>query len=314
MAVTAEFTKLCDQARQHLKRREFEPAIALYQQALQIDVDQPDAQEALATAFILSGNLESAIEHLILVTRLAPRRASAFVNLGALYNRLGNFNKAVEMCRKAVSIDRKSADGYYNLGIAHKKLNQLPLAVPAYREALRINPKMVTAHQNLGNVFTDMGNMREAASHFNKALEIDPTFEKARIGLERIEQLKAESKASINPFGRLVDLDKVQSLSLDAARFRKLNAEEREDDRRMLHIINLTIGRKAKDLRDQLKTKLAPELTQLEHNIASQADFATTLDQFKPISKMFQDACRMLDTAVKELRSHEKRMLIDPGE
>lgn len=310
MTVTAEFTTLCEKAKQHLKHRQFDQAIALYQQANQIDEYQPEMHEALATAYILAGQIEPAIEHLILVTQLAPRRLTAFVNLGALYNRQGNFNKAIEMCRKAVSIDRKSADGYYNLGFAHKKLNQLALAVPAYREAIRINPQMTAAHVNLGNVFTEMGNLREAIVHFKQALIIDPTFEKAQAGLEKAEQIKADNKAAINPFGRLVDVDKIQSLSLDASHFRQLTPEESHNDRQMLHIINLTIGRKAKDLRDQLKGKLAPELTQLEHNVASQADFEATLDQFKPISKLFEKASAMLELAVNELRNHEQRLKV----
>jgi tetratricopeptide (TPR) repeat protein len=310
MAVTADFSSLCDKAKQHLKRREFDSAIALFEQARKLDDDQPDMHEALATTYILAGKLDLAIEHLVLVTRLAPRRATAFVNLGALHNRQGNFQQAIEMCRKAVSIDRKSADAYYNLGIAYKRLKQPALSVPAYREAIKINPQLAAAHQNLGIIFTDMGNLREAISHFKQALAIDPQFERAQAGLEKAEQLKEAAKTAVNPFGRLVDIEKEQSLSLDASHFRQLSEEEREADRQMLHIIIITIGRKAKDLRDQLKAKLAPELTQLEHNVASQADFDLTLMQFKPISNLFQNASKMLESAMKELRDHEQRLRV----
>lgn len=312
MAAIEDFTALCDQARQHLKHREFDKAIETYMRARQIDDDRPELHEALATAYILTGKIEAAIEHLVLETQLAPRKASAFVNLGALYNRIGDHHQAVIMCRKAVAIDRKSADGYYNLGFAHRKLNQLSMAVPAYREAIRINPKFVEAHQNLGNVCIDMGNLREAIIHFRQALEIDPQFEKARIGLERAEELKAGAKIEANPFGRLVDIDKAQSLALDPAQFRVLTEEEREADRRSLHLISLTIGRRAKDLRDLLKSKLNPQLTHLEHELASQVDCATILEQFQPIAHLFQNSCHQLEMATQELRIHERRLLANP--
>ncbi|MDB5387440.1 MAG: Tetratricopeptide 2 repeat protein [Planctomycetaceae bacterium] len=312
MAVTAEFTSLFGQAKQHLKHREFDQAIDLFQQARQIDDDQPEMHEALAATYVMAGNLDLAIEHLVLVTRLSPRRTTAFVNLGALYNRQENYQKAIEMCRKAISIDRKSADGYYNLGIAHRKLKQMALAVPAYREAIRLNPQMAVAYQNLGNVFTDMGNFREAIVHFKQALVIDPNFEKAQVGLERAEQLKEASKTAVNPFGRLVDMEKEQSLSLDPSHFRTLTDEERQIDRQTLHIAILTIGRKAKDLRDQLKSKLAPELIQLEHNLSSKSDFDAILNQFKPISNLFQNASKMLESATRELRDHEQRLRVKP--
>lgn len=310
MAPTPEFTALCDQAKSHLKQRQFEQAIALFQQARQIDDFQPELHEALAAAYAMSGNVESAIEHYRQVTLLSPRRAVAYVNLGALYNRTGDHNQAVIMCRKAVQIDRKSADGYYNLGIAHRKLNQLPLALPAYREAIRINPQFTVAHLNLGNVFLEMGNTREAIIHFKKALEIDPGFSKAQVGLEKAELLKLQGKTAYSPFGRLVDTAAVEiQETLDASKYNPLTAEDRVEDHHMLAVINRTIARAAKALRDQLQLKLVPEIKELDRSVGSNVSFQETMVKFKPISVNFQTACRNLEAAVQELRDHETRML-----
>ncbi len=307
---TPEFIALCDQAKLHLKQRQFDQALAMFQQAQQIDDDHAELHEALAATYAMSGNIESAIEHYKRVTLLAPRRAVAFVNLGALYNRIGEYQKAVESCRRAVQIDRKSADGYYNLGIAHRKLNQLPLALPAYREAIRINPQMIIAHQNLGNVFLDMGNDREAIHHFKKALEIDPTFVKAQVGLEKAEQLKLQGKTAFSPFGRLVDTAAVeQQDTLDASKYKPLSDEDRVEDHHMLAVINRSIARSAKALRDQLQSKLVPEIKELDRSVGSQASFQETLVKFKPIATLFQTTCRNLQAAVEELHAHEERML-----
>lgn len=310
MPKTPEFLAFFEQAKQHLKHRAFDQAIAVFQQAQQIEDDDVDLHEAMAATYAMSGHVESAIEHYKRVTLLSPRRAVAFVNLGALYNRSGDHQKAVEMCRRAVQIDRKSADGYYNLGIAHRKLNQLPLALPAYREAIRINPQFVIAHQNLGNVFLEMGNAREAISHFKKALEIDPTFVKAQVGLEKAEQLKLEGKTAYSPFGRLVDTAAVEKQdTLDASKYKPLSDEDRIEDHHMLAVINRTIARAAKSLRDQLQLKLAPEIKELDRSVGSQASFQETMVKFKPIAIQFQTACRNLQAAVQELNEHEKRML-----
>ncbi|MES2791223.1 MAG: tetratricopeptide repeat protein [Planctomycetota bacterium] len=312
MGTVLEFTTLFEQAKLLLKQRHFEQAIALFEQAQQIDPDQPDLHEAFATACVLAGKLDTAIEQFQRITLLDPRRASTYVNLGALYNRTGQFQKAIEMCRRAVQIDKKSADGYYNLGIAHRKLNQLALAVPAYREAVRINPQLTVAHQNLGNVFLDMGNAREAIFHFKKALDLDPNFIKAQVGLEKAELLREHGKVAFSPFGRLVDTEAViaqQQQTLDTCSFHKLTCEERGADHQRLLGLNLAIARAARDLRDQLKNKLAPEIKELDRAVGTEASFHATEVKFKPITTCFQTACRRLQTAVQELREYEHRMM-----
>lgn len=311
MSEAPDITELCNQAKALVRQRQFSAAIEVFQKGQQIDDDNPDLHEAMAATYAMSGNIESAIEHYKRVTLLAPRRATAFVNLGALCNRIGDHAKAVEMCRRAVQIDRKSADGYYNLGIAHRKLNQLPLALPAYREAIRINPQMVVAHQNLGNVFLDMGNAREAISHFKKALEIDPEFAKAKIGLEKAELLKVQGKTAFSPFGRLVDTEAVarQQAELDTTQMRNLTEEEREEDHHMIKVLDRSIARAAKSMRDQLQLKVVPEIKELDRSVGSNVSFQETLRKFKPIAILFQTSCRNLEAAVQELREHEERML-----
>lgn len=312
MSDSPEFDELCNQAKALVRQRQFDGAIELFKKAQQIDDFRPELHEAMAATYAMSNNIELAMEHYKQVTLLAPRRATAFVNLGALCNRIGDHAKAVEMCRKAVQIDRKSADGYYNLGIAHRKLNQLPLALPAYREAIRINPQMVVAHQNLGNVFLEMGNAREAISSFKKALEIDPEFVKAKIGLEKAELLKVQGKTAFTPFGRLVDAEKVQSQQaavLEVSKLSSLTEEEREEDHHMLKVLDRSIARAARNLRDQLALKLVPEIKDLDRSVGSNVSFQETLQRFKPIAVAFQSAARKLEAAVKELHEHEERML-----
>ena len=312
MTTVPEFAALFEQAKQQLKHRQYIQAIELFHQARDIDDDEPDLHEALATAYVLSGNVEAAISHFKRVTLLAPRKSAAFVNLGALYNRNGEFQKAVEVCRKAVSIDKKSADGYYNLGFAHRKLNQLAMAVPAYREAIRINPQMISGHQNLGNVFLEMGNAREAIAHFKRALSIDPGFTKAQVGLEKAQLMKEQGKTAFSPFGRLVDTAEVakKQEGLEASSLRSLTEEERVEDHHMVQVIDRSIARAARDLRDQLKSKLIPEITELDRSVGSQESFHEVLAKFKPIATYFQTASRQLEAAVRELHDHQQRMLL----
>lgn len=309
MPLTPAQIALLDQAKLAMKARQYTQAIELYEQGAAEDPEAVEFQEALGIASSLTGQTERAIEHFLQVTQLAPRKTSAFVNLGALYNQLGEYQKAVDYSRKAVQIDRKSADGYYNLGLAHRRLKQNALAVPAYREAVRINPKLIVAHQNLGNVFLDMGNVQQAITHFKLALEIDPTFEKARAGLQKAEALKHDHKTAQNPFGRLVDTDAAEKSSMIVCNLHNLSTADREDDRSNIRGLNRTILRHLRELRACLKDKLEPMLVELNLAVMNNDDLNVELTQFKPVCVRFSESTEHLNTLTRELAAHQARML-----
>jgi tetratricopeptide (TPR) repeat protein len=148
----------------------------------------------LATVCFLLSDLPSAAYHFKEVTRLDPLRAGAYINLGAVYNRLDQLDEAIQVLRRGIQLDTHRAEGYYNLGLAYKKKKQLDLAIQAYHEAVRINPRMPDAHLNLANAYHDKGQYGLAISHYRNALSIRPNWEKAENGLARAEEdLEAQS-------------------------------------------------------------------------------------------------------------------------
>ena len=82
----------------------------------------------MATACFMLADLESAANHFQKVTRLDPKRAGAYINLGAVYNRLGRFDDALATLQRGIKLDANRAEGYYNLGIVYRQLGQLEIA------------------------------------------------------------------------------------------------------------------------------------------------------------------------------------------
>jgi Flp pilus assembly protein TadD len=188
---------LCAKARQAVAQREHEQARQLYLQALGVKADSPDVHYGLATVSFLLGDLQNAAYHFKEVTRLDPLRAGAFINLGAVYNRLDQVEEAILALRRGIQLDTHRAEGYYNLGLAYKRKKQLDLAIQAYHEAVRLNPKMPDAHLNLGNAYLDKGQFGLAQSHYRNALEIRPDWEKAESGFRQAEAGLAAARSSI---------------------------------------------------------------------------------------------------------------------
>ena len=183
---------LCMKAREAIAQRNPEKARQLYLQALGIRSDVPDVHYGLATVCFQLKDLHNAAHHFKEVTRLEPRHAGAFINLGAVYNLLDQLDDAIPMLRRGIQLDSHRGEGYYNLALVYRRKKQLDMAIQAYREALRVNPQMADAHYNLGNVFLEKGQPSMAASHYKQALMLRPNWDKAQVGLAEVEAILRE--------------------------------------------------------------------------------------------------------------------------
>jgi tetratricopeptide (TPR) repeat protein len=196
MAEANPIDKLCQRARQAIEQRDWERARQAYTQALGLKADLPDVHYGLATVYFQLRDLASAARHFKEVTRLDPLRASAFINLGAVFNLLQEYDEAVAVLRRGIQLDATRVEGYYNLGLVYKRMGQPDMAVQAYREALRLNARMPDAQLNLANLYLEKGKYKEAAQHYQQALVLRPGWEKATEGLSQAQEAIAELAAS----------------------------------------------------------------------------------------------------------------------
>jgi tetratricopeptide (TPR) repeat protein len=177
---------LRQKAHEALSRGQHQEARQIYQQALSHNSESPDIHYGIATVCFLLGDLNSAEYHFKEVIRLDPLRAGAYINLGAVYNRLGQPEVSLTTLRRGIHLDANRAEGYYNLALVHKQLGQLDMAVNAYREAIRLNARMYDAHYNLANIFLEKEQYALAIAHYRHALELRPDWEKGRLALEAV--------------------------------------------------------------------------------------------------------------------------------
>lgn len=193
---------LCKKAQQALTTGSTDQARRFYEQAVILQHDSPDVHYGLATVMFLLNDLPRAAHHFKEVTKLDPMRAGAYINLGAVYNRLEQLDEAIPMLRRGIQLDMNRAEGYYNLGLVYRRKGQNDLAIQAYREATRINPRMADAHYNLGNLYLEKEQFGLAVAHYKQALEIRPGWEKPERGLAQAEEALAAGggpKVSLQP-------------------------------------------------------------------------------------------------------------------
>jgi len=272
---------LCQRAQQALSVGDHEAARTCYQQAIGLRSDNPDVQYGMATVCFLMNDLPSSAYHFKEVTRLDPLRAGAYINLGAVYNRLEQFDDAVAALRRGIQLDLNRAEGYYNLGLVYRRQGQNDLAIQAYREAVRVNPRMADAHYNIANIYYEKDQFALAVAHYRQALEIRPRWEKAQRGLaaaqealgsgpEHVEEQAPEPVAQPKP-GRVLDPDRQVDGTVHGELLRSLHRatiDTEAQGRTFLEAVEKRVEPAIKDLSSCLlypDTPLAEVSTHIRH-------------------------------------------------
>jgi tetratricopeptide (TPR) repeat protein len=295
----------CQHAREAIEHRDWDRAKQEYLKALGLRSDVPDVHYGLATVYFQLGEHTSAAHHFKEVTRLDPKRAGAYVNLGAVLNLLTQYDDAITVLRKGIALDPKRTEGYYNLGLVHRKKGQLDLAIQAYREAIRINPRLGDAHLNLANVYLDKRQFRQAITHYEHALQVRPGWAKALEGMALAQQAMAsgvdatESRIVQNAAGKgelLVDPG-VHGDFLNE--LHKVSVESEEIGRLLQTVLAAELEAKIKELSLSLLAthgasgELADRVSKFEestaHVVESQRSLKESLAKLQKLESHFAD-------------------------
>jgi len=117
MANSLSFEDLCQTGRGHLKAGRLDEALAALQEAERLNELDADVHEGLAYDPFSEECLRRGGQAFRAGDALDPRRGNAWINLGAVYNRMGNYQKASEVLRRAVQIEKKSSAGTTTWGL-----------------------------------------------------------------------------------------------------------------------------------------------------------------------------------------------------
>lgn len=309
---------LCKKAQESLAGGQYDHAKQFYLQALGMRSDSPDVHYGLATVCFLQSDLASAAYHFKEVTRLDPLRAGAYINLGAVYNRLNQLDEAIPVLRRGIQLDINRAEGYYNLGLVYKRKGQPELAIQAYREATRVNPRMADAHYNLGNLYMEREQYGLALAHYRQAIELKPNWEKALRGLEQAEAAQEQIETASAASRRL---EKAATQGADA----RLAAEASIDPERLvdpnvhgtilttLHRATIESESQGRNFLKILESEIEPAIKVLSSCLLYPDSSATELDhcvqKFESAVANMRAAQSALETSMDRVRNLGDQLL-----
>lgn len=298
---------LCQKAQQAISQGKNDDAELCYKQAIGLRPDSPDAHYGMATVCFLKGQLPLAAYHFKEVTRLDPNRAGAYINLGAVYNRLEQFDDAIPALRRGIQLDMNRAEGYYNLGLVYRRKGQPDLAIQAYREATRINPRMADAHYNVANIYFERGQYGLAIAHYRQALDIRPKWEKALRGLEQAEASQGEGGQKAPAAAEPVAPSTPKPVAISAQ-----NPERQVDPLlhgeilRTLHRVTVDSEAQGRDFLKSLEVEIEPAIRELSNCLLypdnPSGDLVECVRRFEVAVKNMRNIQENLQTSMERVR------------
>jgi tetratricopeptide (TPR) repeat protein len=174
-AEQVEARRVFEQGNELARKDEDQAAAEIFQKAISLDPDFPEAHLRLAMSFEVLGKKDEAQEE---------------------------YKKAAEAYQKFVRRNQKDAKAHFNMGLAYNRLGKPEESVKAFRQAVKLEPENSDSQYELGIAYGKARLYQESYNALQKAAELDPdnyraqeALEQAKINLQRWQAMVKQQEA-----------------------------------------------------------------------------------------------------------------------
>ncbi|MCX8037633.1 MAG: tetratricopeptide repeat protein [Candidatus Sumerlaeia bacterium] len=173
----------------------FDEAVAIYQELIQKDPDNPELHFELGALFHEAKRNEEAERALRRSLELLPPsprqpaerdlRANVLNHLGYMFAEQGiRLDEARELLTRALEIEPRAGHIIDSLGWLEFKAGNLDKALELIQKALRYSSEDPVLYDHLGDIYAKTGDRDKALENWRQALRLDPALEevKAKLG------------------------------------------------------------------------------------------------------------------------------------
>jgi tetratricopeptide (TPR) repeat protein len=159
----------------------YEEALAACNQAIQMQVDYPEAWYSRGIVLRNMGRDEEAIASYDQAIEMRPDYAEAWYFRGYALHNLKHYELAIVSYDQAVKIQPNYLDAWLGRGYALRNLGRYEEAIASYEQGLQIKQDDPYAWFYYGGVLYDLTRYTEAISAYDKAIQYNPNYPAAWI-------------------------------------------------------------------------------------------------------------------------------------
>jgi len=172
--ISHEAAKLNQRGLDHLRRKEYDQAIASFREALQVQAEYPDALDNLGKALEATGKDAEAIAEFDKAIKIAPDNAAAHADKGMALFHEGKYEEAAASYRLAIEHHKDFSEAQNGLGASLLHLGKNDEAIAAFRSSVTSNPQNADALGNLGAALLSENKAEEALPFLRRARSLRP--------------------------------------------------------------------------------------------------------------------------------------------
>lgn len=163
-------------ASEYQAMEDFNQAVGLYQQVLQIEPNNVEAHINLGYCYWRLGRLDEAVQENRLAIQLAPDDYRGHLNLVLLYRDTGRIAEAVEAAQRLPDVAPPAERGkvWTLLGDLYQAAGRPEDAVAAYEQALQASPDLVQVYSVLGSLYLQQDRPSDALRVFQQLAQVTP--------------------------------------------------------------------------------------------------------------------------------------------
>ncbi|MBL4617422.1 MAG: tetratricopeptide repeat protein [Robiginitomaculum sp.] len=188
--------------------RQFEAALAIYNELIESEVDADDWQIYFARAISLerTERWKEAVPDFRKSLKINPDQADVLNYLGYTFVDVGeNIEEGFELIRKAIELDPEAGYIVDSLGWGYYRLGNYQDAVTHLERAVELEPGEPTINDHLGDAYWQVGRKLEAKFQWQRVLSFEPDEEvdldkvkdKIENGLRELPQTKLVSDKGV---------------------------------------------------------------------------------------------------------------------
>lgn len=195
-------------------------AIALYEEALKADPNNPEILTNLGAAYQTNKNYDAALAQYLKSIAIEPKSSVTYFYMGTTYYSKNQFEEAITNYKKALELDpgNQQIKDSLKSGIDGLVQNILSKALDAYNKklydqakitaekALQVDPNSSLAYYYLGLIMEAKNSVSMAIANYRKSTQLDPKMDSAfyslAIALDKVND-KAGAKAAFEKYIQL---------------------------------------------------------------------------------------------------------------